>query len=359
MAHNGYLLYFATVLLVTLVLAGFFFGYVVALFMIFGLYFYLRYKSRTHPSIEPFKLQQVGPATGGPDTELMFLMHGWPDDARIWDKFTDHFRKSYICVSYTMPGYNGDVEGFYWGYDLDEMVDCIALSLQDALTRNSKRRCILASHDWGCVLAQKLQQKHPGLIQKMIMLDVQIDAARVNWKTIWIIGFAYQFWLVLAFLVSSIPVVGLPTGDAMTLSLASAQGAPLCETPEDIRRTGASMNNLYFYLLKELLWHKWFGEAQPQKSQEGADLTGALLSSYRPHAPDVPTLFLWSVNLFHHHGFEEELRARPDCDAIKLEKVGHWFVYRNADLVNPKVEQWLRTGRKAGPYTNPVTGHSG
>merc|ERR1719498_1358842 len=116
------------------------------------------------------------------------------------------------------------------------------------------------------------------------MFDVQLETQHVNWGTIWMIGFAYQFWLILAFMASSIPVVGPPLGDAMTRAMTSAQGAPLCQDPEEVPRTRVSMNYLYFYLLVDCLWHKFFGNSKQRQSQEVSDLSGSLLNENLKHA---------------------------------------------------------------------------
>eukprot|EP00927_Polykrikos_kofoidii_P050815 TRINITY_DN44690_c0_g1_i1.p1 TRINITY_DN44690_c0_g1~~TRINITY_DN44690_c0_g1_i1.p1 ORF type:complete len:360 (-),score=47.08 TRINITY_DN44690_c0_g1_i1:52-1077(-) len=281
-------------------------------------------------------------ATTDPSRELLFFMHGWPDDARIWDHFVDHFAKHHVCITYTMPGFSNDADGFCWGYDFDCMVDSVALTISDALEKHTKQRCVLMIHDWGAVLGELLQRKYPDLVERMFIADVAVQAwDRANHLSMSVsmllAGLSYQWWLATAFLVSSFPVAGPPLGNAMTRAMASCMRAPLCKSPPDRQRTRASMNYFYFYF-HAYFWPELFC-LMPDYDRRNS----IRCSSIRR----VPTLFIYSSPFFHSESFRTELREHVDCEVVALDRTvnTHWFIYESPHESIRLVEHWLQTGK--------------
>ena len=130
-----------------------------------------------------------------------------------------------------------------WGYSFDELTDMIAATLQTALDAEGKTDCILVSHDWGAVLSTMLQRKYPHLIRKLVMHDVEVQCYDAKWYSNGLLlpfvffGWIYQYILASAFLVASIPVIGVPIGTMITHIVTQNQAAPLCQDAKGKHRT--------------------------------------------------------------------------------------------------------------------------
>eukprot|EP00409_Alexandrium_fundyense_P003477 CAMPEP_0185905862 /NCGR_PEP_ID=MMETSP0196C-20130402/5022_1 /TAXON_ID=2932 /ORGANISM="Alexandrium fundyense, Strain CCMP1719" /LENGTH=248 /DNA_ID=CAMNT_0028625481 /DNA_START=29 /DNA_END=775 /DNA_ORIENTATION=- len=247
-----------------------------------------------------------------------------------------------------MPRYNGEDNAFSWGYSFDEMVDIIAMTLQDALQKHGRKSCVLHAHDWGAVLAMLLQRKYPGLVHGMVLHDVAFFSSQVTWRILFMLGFVYQWWLATAFLVSSIPVVGPSIGDAMTWALTKDIGAPLGHRSMDRKRISGVMNYFYWYF-SVYYFAERFGLISGYDVRNGISSTALV---------NTPTLFIFASTLFHPKGFEKEMRDRADCDAIRLTSAnaGHWYIYEQPEEAIPLVQNWLQTRKTQGNYSAPLTG---
>ena len=59
-----------------------------------------------------------------PKDELVFI-HGFPDDATIWDKQVEFFKKEYRCMVVTLPNFGKENNPNSWGYSFKNLSDII------------------------------------------------------------------------------------------------------------------------------------------------------------------------------------------------------------------------------------------
>ena len=38
--------------------------------------------------------------------EILFFIHGFPDNHTLWDKQIQYFKSEYLCITITLPNYN-------------------------------------------------------------------------------------------------------------------------------------------------------------------------------------------------------------------------------------------------------------
>jgi len=267
-----------------------------------------------------------------------------------------HFSDKYICITLTLPNFGEAPASYPLGSTRDAVVDCIAVTLEEALDVNGRTKCNLVAHDWGAILAMDLQRKRPELVSKLIIHEVECRMWDVHQhcsklSAVIKMGIAYQWWLVTAFLLSTIPVLGTMCGALMTRQMAKAMGSPLPMSDNGRPRIYAGLNYLYLYTfvldfyLELLRLRRDFDRRNSIQETE---------------AHKVPTLFMYdgAGALLHSRSFVREMRDRHDCDVIALagEGVDHWYIYKCPEVCIPMMKKWLESGEKQGDYDNPVTG---
>jgi hypothetical protein len=132
--------------------------------------------ARSMASLPPIlvAVDEPSPASDVEHPEQLFFIHGWPDDASLWDGQVAHFsRRGYRCLRLTMPhfggrddaGTNGDLGG-----PVGFFPDCDWAALCPRLAGAVREHCggrpvTLVIHDWGSVWGFYLQQYAPELVK--------------------------------------------------------------------------------------------------------------------------------------------------------------------------------------------------
>lgn len=127
--------------------------------------------------------------------EVMLFLHGYPECWYGWKAQLEYFAaKGYHAVAPDLRGYNlSSKPAPVASYRVSELVsDLVALAGQ--LTG---KPVVLIGHDWGGVLAWKLAEQHPGLLRKLIIInmahpDVMQQTLKKNIRQLlksWYIGF--------------------------------------------------------------------------------------------------------------------------------------------------------------------------
>ncbi|QRR02500.1 alpha/beta fold hydrolase [Dyadobacter sandarakinus] len=107
----------------------------------------------------------------GPDTgEKIFFLHGFPEFSQAWIKQAQFFaEKGYHVIVPDQRGYNLSRKPLHIkDYQLKILVnDIVALIV--SVTADP---VVIVAHDWGGGVAWVLAQNHPGLIKKLIILNM-------------------------------------------------------------------------------------------------------------------------------------------------------------------------------------------
>jgi pimeloyl-ACP methyl ester carboxylesterase len=155
--------------------------------------------------------------SGPPKGETLFFIHGWPDNAGLWDAQVAHFTAlGYRCVTLTLPHFGGRAElggaaGAIalcpWGYTFEELAEICARTLDATLRGTGQGRATLVVHDWGSYLGFYTQRLRPELVRRMVVMDVGAPATkRQGWgmaPVMLLAGLIYQYWLALAFVLAN------------------------------------------------------------------------------------------------------------------------------------------------------------
>ncbi len=118
-------------------------------------------------NVNNIKLHYVkaGPEEG----DLIIFLHGFPQFWYMWrDQLLD-FSKDYLAVAPDMRGYNlsskpKEIEQYQTHY----MVEDLRALVEDHFGRKS---FILVGHDWGGVVAYPFANRHPNLVEKLIIIN--------------------------------------------------------------------------------------------------------------------------------------------------------------------------------------------
>jgi pimeloyl-ACP methyl ester carboxylesterase len=228
--------------------------------------------------------------------ETLVFIHGWPDDASLWDESVAALRDRYRCVRVTLPNFSGE-RAVRRGYDTAEVVDALEALVSDA-ARGEQVTLVL--HDWGCYWGHAVHKRRPELVSRLVGLDVSAHFRAPDARTM--LGIvAYQWWLLAAF------EIGGPVGDAMTRRFAKRAGIPV---------DGAKLTSWMNYPYRNF-WSDFLAKRDR-----------ALFAGYWP---TCPILFVYGKNKpfpFHSERWLEHVR-KVGGEVVGL-PCGHWVPHEPA-----------------------------
>ncbi|TKB50534.1 alpha/beta hydrolase [Ferrimonas sediminicola] len=245
----------------------------------------------------------------GQGEQTLVMIHGWPDDYRLWDRQVAAFKSRYRCVRFSLPGFERGQPR-----QLRNMRQMLT-ALDSAIAQASPDKPVtLLLHDWGCFYGYQYAMRFPERVSRIIAVDVGDSGSRDHQLTARAkaMAAAYQLYLALSWKLGSF------LGNPLTRMLAKALGAPAARS--DIH---SGMNFPYYWLWKGLL-------------------TGGKLG-IRPVELTQPTLFLYGRNKpfhFHSQAWLERLNATPGSAVVEME-TGHWVMVEQPERFNAQVLAWL------------------
>lgn len=106
---------------------------------------------------------------GPEDGNLIIFLHGFPQFWYMWRDQLLEFSKDYLAVAPDMRGYNTsskpkDLEQ----YRTEHMVEDLRALVEEHFKR---KKFILVGHDWGGVVAYPFANRHPELLEKLIIIN--------------------------------------------------------------------------------------------------------------------------------------------------------------------------------------------
>lgn len=107
---------------------------------------------------------------GPPEGKVMLFLHGFPEFSLGWKRQLEFFaEKGFRVIAPDQRGYNlsSKPKGVK-AYRIENLVaDVVAL-----IRQISTQKIILVGHDWGGGIAWEVAGQHPGLIEKLIILNM-------------------------------------------------------------------------------------------------------------------------------------------------------------------------------------------
>ena len=106
---------------------------------------------------------------GDPSRPMVACLHGFPDDHRTWRPIVPALAERFFVVTPDLRGYSGSDKPD--GVDNDRWAKLVGdvIALIDHFRRD---RIILNGHDWGAAIAQQVALRHPGRIDRLILLNM-------------------------------------------------------------------------------------------------------------------------------------------------------------------------------------------
>jgi pimeloyl-ACP methyl ester carboxylesterase len=242
-------------------------------------------------------LDDVDMIVEGAGPKTIVMLHGWPDTHRLWDTTVDALKGQYRCVRFTLPGFEPGAPKR--AYPFSELLERLRRIVEPFSP------VTLLLHDWGCLLGYQFAMQHPGLVERVIGVDIGDAGSRQHLAEIGASGklkiIAYQVWLALAWAIGC---------DAMARLMARAIGVPRG------REVRAQMGYLYAM--------RWLGIAGGLKG----------LRVFKPHCP---MLFLYGTRkpvMFHSDTWAQRVESRAF-------KTGHWVMLQAREEFNQAILGWL------------------
>lgn len=245
----------------------------------------------------------------GSGQRTIVMLHGWPDTHALWRRQVDFFKQSYVCVSFTMPGFSRNDTTDYAVGDvvrkISEIVDTVS----------PHEKVILLTHDWGCVFGYEYAMRHSDRIEKMISLDVG-DANSQELKNSLSVAqklmvFTYQIILAISFICPRF------IGNAIARFMAAALKA---KSIRENVHAGMSMP----YAMR------WLG-------------ANGGFANLLPVEPTFPFYYGFATGkpmMFHSPEWLERLLQRPG-NKVQSFDCGHWLMIDKADEFNAAAARWL------------------
>ena len=251
---------------------------------------------------------------GNPEGPTLFFIHGWPDDASLWRKQVAALSGDYRCVTVTLPNFGPrKVRG--GGFDFPELVAMLHATV--GAVRRGDEKITLVTHDWGAYLGYLFEQKHPGLVDRMVALDIGGHKEPEGVKeTLFIVG--YQWTLIALWCVGGVIP---PLGTWLTRGFAGLLGV----RPRQRARLHSRCNYPYFYLWRGMLLPPW---------------RDRILQRYRPRRP---VLYLWGEKkpvMFHSEKWLDMV-DRSGGRSEGIEGAGHWLQESHPQAVNEAIRGFV------------------
>lgn len=252
----------------------------------------------------------------GQGAGVVLMLHGWPDNAQLWDSTVAALRDQHRCVRLTLPGF--DLTQAARPTSLDAMCALLQRVVQEV---SPERPVTLLIHDWGCVFGYEFAARHPHSVARIVAVDIGDHNSGTYLRTLgWReqLGiFSYQLWLALAWWAGL--YVHPALGNRMTRGMARS-----VRCPAPAESIGWQMN--YPYAMQ------WFGAY------------GGLRQAAKVRL-QCPTLFVYGERkpfMFHSQDWLERLRQSPGCEALGL-RAGHWLMLDQPEQFHAAVRRWLQS----------------
>ena len=247
-------------------------------------------------------------------SETIVFVHGWPDDASMWDGQVQHLEKSFRCVAVTLPNF-GDTMDRPGGFAFGELFDRLHATIEHIQPDGGS--VFLVTHDWGAYIGYLYERAHPERIKKMVSMDVggETDPPSVV-AALMIV--AYQWTLISCWLIGGLLP---PLGNAITRVVGLMMG--LAKPRRD--RMRSRFNYPYFRLWKDLLL-PWRRKNLPLR-----------------YEPQCPIFYIYGGRkpLMFHSRKWLDLLARTGGGHACVEDGDHWFMDTHPEPVNQWIEAWF------------------
>lgn len=138
----------------------------------------------------PLLLHSGLPASPKNPPPVLLLLSGFPDTVQTWDTFAPSFESTHHVVKMAYPDMDASSLRRFWGYTNQEIVDALAVVVQDYRGRLGPDTMIhMMGHDWGSMVVLAYVQRYPDTVTKLITEDVGIISSLTLKQAAVILGY--------------------------------------------------------------------------------------------------------------------------------------------------------------------------
>lgn len=270
--------------------------------------------------------------------KLIVLLHGFPDVWHCWSGVIPTLvKQGYFVVAPDMRGYNlSDKPLTVADYKINNLVG----DIKQLIEHYNKKDSILVAHDWGGVVAWALAERHPEILEKLIILNAPhakryMEVVKKNIRQ------GLSSWYILFFQIPIIPLNLMtfnPLQTAKSFLQTRNKGAVSSESLQILASSYAqenevsSMLNYYKALFRAQIQAAWNAKKiQNRERREGGDKV------------KVPTLVLWGENdtaLIRELGMCS--RYVEHVNTIYIPNCSHWVPYEAPEIVSREILKFIK-----------------
>jgi cis-3-alkyl-4-acyloxetan-2-one decarboxylase len=250
----------------------------------------------------------------GQGDRTVLMLHGWPDNHRLWDGTVAALQDRHRCARFTLPGF--DRSQARRGYTLDEVIGTIS-AVADELSPQQPITLVL--HDWGCFYGYQYATRHPERVHSIVSVDIGDAGSNAHLAQLGLkakLSMAgYQLWLAAAWRLSALFGEGL--GDTMTRFMARFIG----------HRGDADAITVRANYTYDMQWTGSYGG----------------FKSIRQFKPACPMLYCYGLRKpfqFQSEAWLAQLAQQPGCK-VEAFDTGHWVMRQAPERFHAVVRQWL------------------
>jgi pimeloyl-ACP methyl ester carboxylesterase len=226
----------------------------------------------------------------GQGQETILMIHGWPDDRRLWDAQVEAMSPHYRCVRFSFTRSRRTR-----GRTLDDVAAMFAHTVQQV---SPDKPVVLMLNDWGCIYGYQFAMRYPDMVARIIGVGIGGSSQSsfrdsLNW-----VG-----RLKLAFY-------------KMRMSMAESSRT-------DAQRISTHLNCPYAI--------GWFNDHPARRAALPFKLRCPMLFIYGRRRPFQ----------YHTRNFEQAVQAKPGSKVLAF-RSGHWVMREQPDAFNEAVLGWLR-----------------
>jgi pimeloyl-ACP methyl ester carboxylesterase len=103
--------------------------------------------------------------------DCLVLIHGFPEDHRIWDDFSKKLSPKFTVISVDLPGFG---ESAMLGET--HSMDVMAMAIKAILDEENIEHCVLAGHSMGGYVALAFMKDYPQYVEGIVLFHSQATA---------------------------------------------------------------------------------------------------------------------------------------------------------------------------------------
>lgn len=227
----------------------------------------------------------------GHGQETILMVHGWPNDRRLWDAQVEALSPYYRCVRFSFSSPRGSRIR-----PLDEVCSMFAQTVQRV---SPERPVVLLLNDWGCVYGYQFAMRYPELVSRIIGVGIG-GSSRASFRG------------------------ALDWGAKLKLTLYKIRLSMAEGTRTKAQSISGHLNCPYAI--------GWFNDHPARRTAMPFKLRWPMLFIYGRRRPFQ----------FHTRNFEQAVLARPGSKVMAF-RSGHWVMREQPDAFNDAVLDWLQT----------------